>query len=360
MTCAARLFRVDKCYLHTIVIITIHLFLSGLSLQAQERCGTVPYMDMLRKEGKWLQTDDQFESWLAQRMKQREQLEEVQRTQSDPYLIPVVVHVIHNGEPVGTGSNIPDAQIFSQIAVLNKDFQRLNNDANLTPPEFAAVAGSLNIEFVLARRDPNGLPTTGINRVTGTKTSWTISDNATFKALSYWNANDYLNIWVIPFSGSTLGFAQYPVSSLEGLAPVQGGTAATDGIVVDFRVFGSVDDGSFVIDKDYNKGRTATHEIGHFLGLRHIWGDANCGEDFVSDTPRQQTSTSNCPSHPATTFCGASIVKMFQNYMDYTFDGCMNLFTAGQVARMETILTDPTVPRRNSLLYITRFTRPQL
>jgi hypothetical protein len=344
--------RIGYLFRHFATIFLAALSLYVSPLRAQERCGTVEYMNTLRQEGKIMQTDAEFESWLARRIQERQGGEQLQRTQSDTYQIPVVVHIIHNGEPVGVGTNISDAQIHSQIAVLNRDFNRQNADANQTPAAFATVAGSMNIEFVLAKRDPNGLPTTGINRVLGTKTSWTMSDNAIFKALSFWNSNDYFNIWVIRFSGSTLGYAQYPVSNLPGLAEVQGGTAATDGIVVDYTVFGSVEDGNFTgIDPNYNKGRTATHEAGHFLGLRHIWGDANCGNDFVNDTPFQQTSTTGCPSHPATTVCfGGPVVKMFQNYMDYTFDACMNLFTAGQVVRMETILTDPSVPRRSSLL----------
>jgi hypothetical protein len=331
------------------ILLLIFLILSNFSL-AQERCGTVPYMNQLRKEGIIKQTDEQFERWLEQRIQSRMQTEQTQRTQSDHYQIPVVVHVIHNGEPVGTGTNISDEQILSQIEVLNNDFNRLNADAANTPALFAPVASSMSIEFIMAKRDPQGLPTTGINRVQGTKTSWTMGDNAVFKALSFWPSQDYLNIWVLRFSGSTIGYAQYPVSSLAGLEEFQNGAASTDGVVVDYTVFGTSDAGSFTLDPNYNKGRTTTHEIGHFFGLRHIWGDASCGTDYVNDTPVQQTSTSNCPSHPATTNCNGPVVKMFQNYMDYTYDACMNLFTAGQVSRMQTILDDPSVPRRNSLL----------
>ncbi len=321
-----------------------------LPVSAQERCATVQYMEQLRKEGKIKHSDDQFEQWLDVRKQKRRTEHQAFRTQGTSYEIPVVIHVIHNGEDIGTGTNISDEQIFSQIDVLNQDFNRLNADAVNTPPEFAAVAGSMTIEFVLARRDPDGLPTTGINRVQGTKTSWTLNDNETFKALSYWPSDDYLNIWVLSFSNNFVGYAQFPVSELEGLEPYQNGLASTDGVVVDYTAFGSIDGGMFPLDPSYNKGRTATHEIGHFFGLRHIWGDETCGTDHVDDTPLQRTSTTNCPSHPQTTTCGTPIVKMFQNYMDYTDDACMNLYTVGQVSRMELILDDPTVPRRNSLL----------
>ncbi|MBX2963492.1 MAG: hypothetical protein KF687_13345 [Cyclobacteriaceae bacterium] len=334
----------------------VQLIILKAPVFAQERCGTVPYMQQLRNDGKLRQTDAQFEQWMTQKkmerlmLHQQTQNKEMQRTQSGPYQIPVVVHIIHNGEPIGTGTNISDAQILSQIEVINDDFKRLNTDATSTPSEFQPVAGSLDIEFILAKRDPNGLPTTGINRVQGTKTSWTQNDDVQFKALSFWNSNDYLNIWVIRFSGSTIGYAQFPVSDLEGLENYRDGLAATDGVVIDYTAFGTIDSGPFDLDPKYNKGRTLTHEIGHFFGLRHIWGDAICGTDYVDDTPIQRSNTSNCPSHPQTTICGSAVVKMFQNYMDYTNDACMNIFTQGQIDRMDVILNDENVPRRKSLL----------
>lgn len=312
-------------------------------------------MQQLRNQGKLPQTDDQFEQWLSRKRdlqkRMLQQQGETQRQQDEPYQIPVVVHVIHNGEPVGTGTNISDAQIFSQLAVVNQDFKRLNADAANTPAEFQAVAGSMDIEFVLAKSDPNGLCTNGIVRVQGSKSSWSrVPDDASLKSQSYWPSEDYLNIWVTDLSGLSLGYAQFPVSNLEGLEEYQSGLAQTDGVVIDYEVFGSDDYGPFDLDPDYNKGRTTTHELGHFFGLRHIWGDETCGTDYVDDTPQQRSSTTNCPSHPQTSICGNSIVKMFQNYMDYTDDVCMNLLTAGQIERMEFILNDPAVPRRMSLL----------
>lgn len=342
---------------HFLILLVLIMQLTALHVTvfAQEKCGTVPYMQQLRNEGKLRQTDEQFERWMAfkrqsWRSNQRIPNERNKQTQGPSYQIPVVVHIIHNGEAIGSGTNISDAQILSQIEVINKDFKRLNTDAVNTPAEFQPLAGNMDIEFILARRDPNGLPTTGINRVQGTKTSWTMGDNAIFKALSYWNANDYLNIWVVRFTRSTIGYAQFPVSELEGLENYRDGLAATDGVAIDYLAFGTIDAGPFDLDPKFNKGRTATHEIGHFFGLRHIWGDANCGTDYVEDTPTQRSFTSNCPSHPQTTICGTSIVKMFQNYMDYTNDACMNIFTAGQIGRMELILNDDAVPRRKSLL----------
>lgn len=311
-------------------------------------------MQQLRNQGKLPQTDEQFEQWLSRKRdlqkRMLQQQGETQRQQDEPYQIPVVVHVIHNGEPVGTGTNISDAQIFSQLAVINNDFKRLNADADNTPTEFLPAAGSMDIEFVLAKSDPNGLCTNGIVRVQGSKSSWSrVPDDASLKSQSYWPSEDYLNIWVTNLSGLSLGYAQFPVSTLEGLEEYQSGLAQTDGVVIDYEVFGSDDYGPFDLDPDYNKGRTTTHELGHFFGLRHIWGDSNCGNDYVTDTPTQEDSTTSCPTNPQSSGCGA-FNRMFQNYMDYTDDACMNILTTGQVERMDFILNDPTVPRRMSLL----------
>jgi len=161
-----------------------------------------------------------------------------------------------------------------------------------------------------------------------------------------------LNIWVVKFSGSTIGYAQFPVSELEGLEEYRNGLAATDGAVVDYLAFGSIDYGPFNLDPKYNKGRTVTHEVGHFFGLRHIWGDDPIGcstTDYVEDTPNQSNNyTGQCPLPNVRVSCSSS--DMYMNYMDYTNDACMNIFTAGQIGRMETILNDDAVPRRKSLL----------
>lgn len=321
----------------------ILLLFSKALVQAQERCGTVPYMQKLFEKKNIKQDKEQFEQWLQTKISQRKQRLQTQRQQAGPYKIPVVVHVVHNGEPVGTGINISDAQILSQIDVLNKDFQRTNTDANLTPGDFLPVAAGFDIEFVLAKQDPNGNPTDGIIRVDGGKASWAPFDEQ-LNATSYWPSEDYFNIWVTNLGSDFLGYAQFPISNLPGLEEFQNEVAETDGVVSDYTVFGV---GSS--DPDYNLGRTTTHEVGHFFGLRHIWGDdSNCsGTDYVNDTPNQIDETYGCPAHPQ---FECSNNKMFQNYMDYTDDLCMNLFTQDQVDRMITIIEDTDVPRRNSLL----------
>lgn len=334
----------------------IILIIIGSTLQGfgQQRCATVEYQKIIDPHYELKNT--RFENWISrQQVRPTVKSFRTHGTSSATYVIPVVFHVIHNGEPIGTGTNISDAQLISQIHVLNKDFQRLNADASQTPAEFLSVAGNLDIEFVLAKQDPEGLATNGIRRVQGTKTEWTVADRAVFESLSYWPSEDYLNIWIINLNdpGGYIGYAQFPESPLPGL---EGSSSdpLTDGIVLNYRDVGSVDDeptpGVFNLEPQFNKGRTATHEMGHFLGLRHIWGDnSGCivtgdGSDYVDDTPVQSTSTTGCPGHPQVS---CSNNKMFQNFLDYTNDACMNLFTAGQVTRMEIILQNS--PRRVSL-----------
>jgi hypothetical protein len=319
------------------------------SAWSQERCGILAYEAQLNKNNTKRENTDRFESWMQQLYKKSagklRTLGE-NETQST-YVIPVVVHVVHNGEPVGTGINISDAQIASQIAVLNNDFKRLNADRVNTPSTFQSVVGSFDVEFVLAKSDPDCQATTGIRRVRGSKSTWSLEDNFMLKSQSYWPAEDYLNIWVCNLTGY-LGYTQFPVSTLPGLESASN-ERLTDGIVIHYKVFGSRDDGSFDLNGQYNKGRTLTHEMGHFFGLRHIWGDGNCNAtDYVSDTPSQSGSTSGCPSHPRLD-CGLpQQPRMFQNYMDYTNDDCMNLFTQQQVDRMLLVLQNS--PRRASLL----------
>lgn len=323
------------------------LFSCWSRLYAQQRCATVEYQKLNRAAGKVFETDEQFEKALAEKIQARKKNQTQNLTATVPYRVPVVIHVIHNGEAEGVGRNISDAQLISQIEVLNKDFNRLNTDAVSTPAEFLGAAGNLNIEFVLAKQDPDGQPTDGIVRVDGNRDQWPISQEETFKALSYWPAEDYLNIWVIKFQ-SFLGYAQFPVSSgLPGLED-ENNNALTDGVIIDYRVFGTIDAGPFTLDDQYNRGRTTTHEVGHFFGLRHIWGDdSGCAaSDYVNDTPNQGEENYDTPTHPLADVCSPAI--MFQNYMDYTDDVSMNLFTWNQVDRMIAVLENS--PRRNTLL----------
>ncbi|WP_205501517.1 T9SS-dependent choice-of-anchor J family protein [Rufibacter psychrotolerans] len=237
--------------------------------------------------------------------------------------IPVVVHVLYNR----AAQNISDAQIQSQIAVLNKDFRRLNTDAGKTPAAFKGVAADAEIQFCLAQRTPDGEPTTGITRTQTSKTSFKLDDSMKYSAAGgkdAWNTSQYLNLWVVRFSDNeeVLGYAQFPNS----------GFAHTDGVVIDYRYFGTTGTAT----APFNLGRTATHEVGHWLNLFHIWGDEACGDDFVADTPTQEEENTGCPSYPHASCSNTS--DMFMNYMDYTDDVCMNLFTTGQKNVMQRTL----------------------
>ena len=223
----------------------------------------------------------QFETWLKQAKNERLSRRALTQQQA-VYQIPVVFHVIHSGSNEGFGTNINEERIFEQIKILNQDFRRTNPDADDTPSQFRNVASDTEIEFVLAKQDPEGLPTNGIVRIKGSKDVYEPSDDRILMAESYWPHHEYLNIYVTDLSGSNLGFAQFPFSNLPGIATEFENYAITDGVVLDYKWVGiNESTGSFD-----SYGRTATHEIGHYLGLRHIWGDGGCGfDDFCSDTP---------------------------------------------------------------------------
>ena len=234
--------------------------------------------------------------------------------------IPVVVHVVYNT----SAQNVSDAQIQSQLDVLNKDFRKLNTDLSLVPSTFTSLVADAEINFCLANRDPSGNSTTGILRVQTNQASFSTNDGVKYASSggsNAWPSNQYLNIWVCNMSGGILGYAQFP-----------GGASASDGVVVGYTCFGTTG----TAQAPFNKGRTATHEVGHWLNLRHIWGDATCGSDLVSDTPVHNTSNYGCPSHPRSNSCGTS-AEMFMNYMDYVDDACMQMFSSGQKARMQAL-----------------------
>ena len=282
------------------------------------------------------------------------------------YRIPVIIHVIHNGsDPVGYRTNISYSQVLSQINALNRDFNKQNADTTQTPDPFKPLAGNVQIEFCPALVDPFGVPLLepGVNRInrntagyTALPFSMTYMDN-TVKPSSIWNVNQYFNIWAVNLTGGIAGYATFPNaggSGLPGLFP-PANPSQTDGIVINYQNFGwlgnlgkthSTGPLDFTVNP-YIFGRTAVHEAGHWLGLRHIWGDSNCGDDFVSDTPTQQGPSNGCPTFPATSCGNAPNGNMFMNYMDYTVDQCMNMFSAGQSTRMRTIMTANSI--RNSL-----------
>jgi Pregnancy-associated plasma protein-A/Secretion system C-terminal sorting domain/Bacterial pre-peptidase C-terminal domain/Fibronectin type III domain len=239
--------------------------------------------------------------------------------------IPVVVHVVYNT----TLQNISDAQIQSQIVVLNADFRKLNTNFSSTPSVFQPMAADCEIQFAMAQQDPNGVASNGIERVSTTTVSFATNDAVKYAAqggANAWDRNKYLNIWVCKLSSGVLGYAQYP-----------GGAAATDGVVINYTAFGTTGTAS---QGAYNKGRTATHEIGHWLNLFHIWGDdggACSGSDQVNDTPNQGAEHYGVPTFPQLSCNNGPDGDMYMNYMDYSDDVAMTMFTTGQKTRMQAL-----------------------
>ena len=274
------------------------------------------------------------------------------------YNIPVIFHIIHSGQAVGTTYNISQAQVNSQITILNQDFRKTNTDfaTTVTQSAFVTAAADCEINFCAAKVSPTGaiLAEPGIERILASSKGWTnpgYTDtyiDATIKPNSSWDPTKYCNIWILEFSdGVTLGYAQFPTIP-SGTNPVTdmvgwGGAANTDGVVFDYKYVGNVGAATY----PFNKGRTATHEIGHWLGLRHINGDSNCGDDYCLDTPAQSSLTSGCPSTTGgTSAAGCGTVspnppgKMYQNYMDYSDDRCMSMFTNNQKARIQAVMAN--------------------
>jgi hypothetical protein len=235
--------------------------------------------------------------------------------------IPVVVHIVYNS----SAQNISDAQVQSQVDVLNADYRKQNADTVHIPGYFAPLAADCGFRFVLATLDTNGNATTGVVRRHTAVSSFTVNDNIKFAALggdNAWDRDRYLNIWVGNLSGGILGYSSVP-----------GGQKMTDGVVILYTAFGT----RGTATAPFNRGRTATHEIGHWLNLIHIWGDAACGDDEVSDTPPQQASTRGNPSGMIASCDNGAYGSMYMDYMDFTDDIGMHMFTFGQRDRMHTL-----------------------
>ena len=282
----------------------------SIDLSGQRTCHT---MDHLAME---IQENPKRENKLREIEEFTQNALRSQSTRRSVITIPIVFHVVYNT----SSENISDAQIFSQLDSLNKDFRRMNADTTNTPQPFKGVAADVEIEFCLATVAPDGSPSNGITRTATTVTSHGTDNSVKFTSsggIDAWPTDQYLNVWVCNIGGGILGYAQFP----------GGGPASTDGVVNDYRYTGSIGTATAPFDL----GRTLTHEVGHWLNLRHIWGDGGCSvDDSVADTPVSDGPNYNCT--PAHVSCGTT--DMVQNYMDYSDDACMNLFTQGQKARM--------------------------
>ena len=259
--------------------------------------------------------------------------------------LPVIVHVLYDGEDVGSGRNISSAQVYSQFEVLNEDFNREEGTPGFNNNP---VGTSLDIRFLTAKQDTcqNNLVEEGIERIDRREKGFlpppysrTYLENVILPA-TIWDPEKYLNIWVCELSNNVQGIAQFPDSSgLPGI-PLVNGSPDRDGIIVDFQAFGRI--GNVVAP--FDQGRTATHELGHWLGLIHTWGDGGCtDDDFCEDTPLADAPTNGCPANKVS--CGSA--DMVENYMDFTDDVCMNIFTMDQKARVMQVLANS--PRRGIL-----------
>ena len=322
------------------------LLFAGLIAIGQDRCAT--------PDQTFLQTQV-FEQWMRQKQSEKSDQARYIESEAGIYLLPVVVHVVHNGEAIGIGGNLSDAKIQEQIDILNEDFGRSNADAINTPSIFQSIAADIEVRFVLAKQNPDGRATNGIIRLEGSESSYCLENECLLKQESYWSSDDYVNIWVAQID-YYMGWSSLPETSLQGISYPET-NPLFDGVVIDADWVGINHNTGGKFD---SFGQTGTHEMGHFLGLKHIWGDGIWGDencflatDFCDDTPPAASHNgglgSPC-SFPGPNSCDndiPNIPDMFMNYMDYTNDECMNLFTEDQKARMRTVLENS--PRRLSL-----------
>jgi len=266
-------------------------------------------MEILQQQ---LQEDPSLQSRMDEierNLETNQNLMKIGRLVNGVYEIPVWVNVLYRT----AAENVSATQIQSQIDVLTEDFGGTNADASLVPSTFTGVrAGNCNIRFVLQ----------GVTRKATTKTSWRTDNSCKSSSkggISPTSPTLYMNLWVCTLAGGVLGYAQFP-----------GGSSTTDGVVILNTAFGRTGTAA----APFNKGRTGTHEVGHWLNLRHIWGDATCGSDLVTDTPTHNTANYGCPATGHRSTCTGTPIEMTMNYMDYTDDRCMYMFSTGQKSRM--------------------------
>lgn len=307
-----------------IVLIMSSIVPASIDAQAIQRCGTDPL-------------PESFENWIQPIVRDHDRI-----TRRMVITLPMVFHIIHNGESIGNGPNISLAQIQSQIDVLNEDFRKTGDGANTDP-----AGADVMVEFCLG----------GINRVDRNDEGWSaapftkcyIDDN--IKPATNWDATDYINVWVVSSAtrcdgtGSLLGYSTWPEESgLSGVGTNNGDISQEDGVVIVASSAGRPPANSF--GGVYNRGRTLTHELGHYFGLRHIWGDGDCSvDDFCGDTPNCDDEFYGCT--PPGEQCTDAGDRMIENYLDYSDDLCMNIFTNDQNSRIQAVLLNS--PRRMEL-----------
>ncbi len=306
--------------------------------------------------GKRLQQKLQSNPALAQQfldynnqLRQQAQSSFSSRDVQEEIYIPVVFHIIHNGDPVGSGENITDAQCISQIDALNRDYNFQDPDiVTAVPSVYQALVANCRVKFCLAQFDQNGNPTSGINRYQFTNVSWDTDNDIdnTLKPATEWDNTKYLNIWSVRMggtgTGTLVGDGVLAYSSIPFPSVMNG-----DGIVARYTNIGTTSN----VPQQYRKGKTITHEVGHWLSLLHVWGfDSGCGDfgDFIDDTPDQADLNFGCPSFPHITCNNGPNGDMFMNYMDYTNESCQAMFTIDQAARMQTTLNGVRASIKNA------------
>lgn len=312
------------------------------------RCATTEYEELLRKQDPKRFTKEEFDAFIMPYVEQYLNTPANASQSGGIVYIPVVVHVIHNGDAYGVNENIRDEQVQSQITVMTQDYRRMAGTPGFNTN---AVGADVQIEFVLAKVDPNGNPTNGINRVNLCRDNYNAGDfnaiqdliDTEVKPQTIWDPTQYMNMWSVNWDGSgLLGYAQFPSNSTSSAI------ANTDGVVAGHSYFGSrtLFAGGTYGDFSYDKGRTMTHEVGHFLGLYHTFqGGCAAPGDNCADTPSVDAPNYGCPTgHDS---CTAGSPDMIENYMDYTDDSCMNIFTVNQKAIVTSVMN--TFPRRASL-----------
>lgn len=320
--------------MRTYLLLIGAIFLSFLKLSAQRACSFTGYFqNEIRINSSLTEQTNKIEAFIQQHLANAS----TSRGEGIKIIIPVVVHILFHE----ANENVSDAKVFSQLDMLNKCFRRLNPDTVNTPPAYKSRAADCEIEFRLAVSDPQKRATTGIIHKYTPITYWEAEDKMKFSAQwgdDAWDAKNYLNIWVCNMKG------------VAGYSSVPGDDPSKDGVVIDYSVFGPN------TSNGYEQGKTAVHEIGHWLNLKHIWGDSDCGNDFVDDTPTQLGYNLGCPSGVRITCNNGPYGDMYMNYMDYTNDGCINLFTEGQKDRMKALFAPGGL--RYSLLTSYAFNTP--
>ncbi len=314
------------------------------------RCETTEAEEALRSKYPQIGTAEDFEEWLAPKVRR---LQASSQSRS-VITLPIIFHIIHDGEAEGTGDNVAAHFVYSQIEQLNNDFRRRSGTSGFNNhPDGADV----EIEFCAAYFDTLGAPLNepGIRRIDRNTMKWPAPPysrtyvESFIKPYSQYDPDNYINVWVLDMEsvnqdGTVLGYAQFPsMAGLDGIGD-NPGLAETDGVAVAPFTIGSSTDPNTSGLHEYGKGRSLTHELGHFFGLKHIWGDGGCGkDDYCDDTPESDASNTGCDAGHVS--CGT--VDMIENYMDYSDDDCMNIFTQDQKARIITVLTNS--PRRKTL-----------